>query len=59
MKVRDLYEFGPYRLDASARVLLRDGAVVPLTPKALEILAVLVKDPQGGRVAMLTGVNIS
>ncbi len=43
MQGRDLYEFGPYRLDASARVLLRDGAVVPLTPKALEILAVLVK----------------
>jgi len=43
MEVRDLYEFGPYRLDASARVLLREGAVVPLTPKALEILAVLVK----------------
>jgi TolB-like protein/Flp pilus assembly protein TadD len=39
-----LYEFGPFRLDASARVLLRDGAVVPLTPKALEILAVLVKN---------------
>jgi len=44
MQVRDLYEFGPYRLDASARVLLRDGAVVPLTPKTLEILAVLVKN---------------
>jgi DNA-binding winged helix-turn-helix (wHTH) protein len=44
MQVRDLYEFGPYRLDASARVLLRDGAVVPLTPKALEILAVLVRN---------------
>ena len=44
MQVRDLYEFGPYRLDASARVLLRDSAVVPLTPKALEILAVLVKN---------------
>jgi TolB-like protein/DNA-binding winged helix-turn-helix (wHTH) protein/Flp pilus assembly protein TadD len=44
MQVRDLYEFGPYRLDASARVLLRGGAVVPLTPKALEILAVLVRN---------------
>jgi DNA-binding winged helix-turn-helix (wHTH) protein len=31
-------------LDASARVLLRDGTVVPLTPKALEILAVLVRN---------------
>jgi TolB-like protein/DNA-binding winged helix-turn-helix (wHTH) protein/Flp pilus assembly protein TadD len=44
MQVKDLYEFGPYRLNASARVLLRDGTVVPLTPKAIDILAVLVKN---------------
>ena len=28
----DLYEFGPYRLDAQRRVLTREGGVVPLTP---------------------------
>ncbi len=44
MQVRDLYEFGPYQLNASTRVLLRAGAVVPLTPKALETLAVLVRN---------------
>jgi TolB-like protein/DNA-binding winged helix-turn-helix (wHTH) protein/Tfp pilus assembly protein PilF len=37
------YEFGPYRLDPGARVLMRDGATVPLTPKALETLRVLVE----------------
>ena len=36
-------DFGPYRLDRQARVLLRDGAIVPLTPKVLDTLAVLVE----------------
>ena len=37
-----LYEFGPFRLDASERVLSRDGKTVPLTPKAFETLLALV-----------------
>jgi TolB-like protein/DNA-binding winged helix-turn-helix (wHTH) protein/Flp pilus assembly protein TadD len=37
-----LYEFGPYRLDAQKRLLQRDGETIPVTPKALEILVVLV-----------------
>ena len=32
------YEFGPFRLDADKRLLLRDGEPVPLAPKALETL---------------------
>jgi hypothetical protein len=44
MQIKDLYEFGPYRLNASALVLLRAGEVVPLTPKALEILGVDIGD---------------
>jgi len=36
------YEFGPFRLDTTERVLLRDGTPVPLTPKAFELLHVLV-----------------
>ena len=36
------YEFGPYRLDLAQRVLTRAGEKVALTPKATEILAVLV-----------------
>ena len=35
---KHLYEFGPFRLDISERVLLRDGEVVPLTPKAVDLL---------------------
>lgn len=37
------YEFGPFRLDAAQRLLLRDGAVVPLTLKAFDLLLVLVE----------------
>jgi Tol biopolymer transport system component/DNA-binding winged helix-turn-helix (wHTH) protein len=37
-----LYEFGQFRLDTSERLLLRDGRPVPLTPKAFEMLVVLV-----------------
>src|SRR5687767_10552520 len=37
------YSFGPYRLDAAKRVLLRDGGMVPLPPKAVEVLLVLVE----------------
>lgn len=37
------YEFGPFRLDPAEHVLLREGQLVPLTPKALETLWVLVE----------------
>ena len=37
------YEFGPFRLDIAERLLLRDGEVVPLTPKAFDLLLVLVE----------------
>src|SRR5690349_21408015 len=40
---RTLYEFGPFRLDASARLLYRGERVVPLTPKVFETLLVLVE----------------
>ncbi len=39
----DLYEFGPFRLDTSARLLLRDGVVAPLRTKAFEVLLLLVR----------------
>src|ERR1700730_7990219 len=39
-----LYEFGPFRMDARERRLLRDGEVVPLTPKVFDILLVLVQN---------------
>ncbi len=37
------YHFGPYRLDVSQRVLLRDGKPVSLTLKAFDTLIALVK----------------
>ena len=38
------YEFGPFRLDAAEYVLLRDGQVIPLSPKVFETLLVLVEN---------------
>jgi DNA-binding winged helix-turn-helix (wHTH) protein len=38
------YEFGSFRLDAAEFVLLRDGQIVPLTPKVFETLLVLVEN---------------
>src|SRR5688572_17793673 len=37
------YVFGPFRLEASERRLLRDGVVVALTGKAFDALAILVE----------------
>ena len=37
------YSFGPYSLDPARRLLWRDGTLVPLTPKAAEVLSVLVE----------------
>jgi Tol biopolymer transport system component/DNA-binding winged helix-turn-helix (wHTH) protein len=36
------YEFGPFRLNVADRLLLRNGEVVPLTPKVFDLLLVLV-----------------
>src|SRR5438309_767412 len=45
---RHFYEFGPFRVDALKRRLLRGVEVVPLTPKAFDTLFVLVES--GGQV---------
>ncbi len=42
------YEFGPYRLDAAERLLLKAGKVVPLPPKVFDILLAFVQ--RSGRV---------
>jgi DNA-binding winged helix-turn-helix (wHTH) protein/Flp pilus assembly protein TadD len=44
-KLRHLYEFGAFRLDATERLLLREGEAVQLTPKAFELLLALVEQP--------------
>jgi eukaryotic-like serine/threonine-protein kinase len=45
-ETKPLYEFGPYRLDPGRKLLLRNGDLVALTSKALEILLVLVERSQ-------------
>ena len=46
MPVEDkhFYRFKSYRLDVEERQLLHDGDTVPLTPKAFDVLAVLVEN---------------
>jgi TolB-like protein/DNA-binding winged helix-turn-helix (wHTH) protein/tetratricopeptide (TPR) repeat protein len=41
---REIYEFGPFRLDATERLLWRDGQVVPLPPRIFDTLLALVVD---------------
>ena len=41
---KHFYEFGPFRLDPVKRRLMREGEVVPLTPKAFDTLFVLVQE---------------
>ncbi len=43
---RELYEFGPFRLDPVKRVLLRDNQPVPLQLKSFETLLVLVRNSE-------------
>lgn len=45
---RNVYEFGEFRLDAGDRLLFRRGELVPLAPKAIDTLLVLVE--RGGHV---------
>ena len=42
-KARQLYEFGPFRLDPEKELLLRDNESIPLAPKAFQVLLVLVR----------------
>ncbi len=41
---KNFYAFGPFRLDCEKRVLVREGVPVPLGPKAVETLVVLVEN---------------
>src|SRR5260370_27227119 len=42
-QVKHFYEFGPFLLEPEERQLLRQGEAVPLTPKAFDMLLVLVE----------------
>jgi DNA-binding winged helix-turn-helix (wHTH) protein len=37
------YEFGPFRLDTTERLLWREGEIMPLTPKAFDTLVALIE----------------
>src|SRR5882724_2438424 len=45
---KHFYEFGAYRIDARDHLLLRNGELVPLAPKAFDLLLVFVEN--SGRV---------
>ena len=40
---RECYEFGSFRMDPAKRLLLRENEPIPLTPKAFQLLLVLVR----------------
>ncbi len=42
-QIKRFYEFGPFRVDASERVLLREGQPVMLSPKLFDTLLALVE----------------
>jgi hypothetical protein len=41
--VKHLLEFGPFRLDPEQRLLLREQQSIPLSPKAFDLLLILVQ----------------
>src|SRR6266478_6166508 len=41
---KHIYEFGPFRVDSGERMLLRDGEVVSLAPKAFDTLLLLIRN---------------
>jgi len=43
-QAKQLYEFGPFRIDIAERQLMRDGNTVSLTPKAFDTLMVLIEN---------------
>lgn len=43
-QAKQLYEFGPFSIDSAERVLLKEGRMVPLTPKAFDLLIALVEN---------------
>jgi TolB-like protein/DNA-binding winged helix-turn-helix (wHTH) protein/Tfp pilus assembly protein PilF len=44
LEIKHFYEFGPFRLDPGERLLLRDGKAVSLTPKAFDLLQLLLEN---------------
>src|ERR1044071_1801179 len=47
-QLKQIYEFGPYRLDVAERLLRREGVIISLQPKVFDLLLALVE--RHGRV---------
>jgi len=43
-KTKELYAFGPFRVDPERETVLRGGESVPLTPKTFQVLLVLIRN---------------
>ena len=43
-RAKEVYEFGPFRVDPEKETVLREGEPVPLTPKTFQILLVLMRN---------------
>lgn len=43
-QIKQLYEFGPFLLDAGEKLLMREGRTVPLPPKVFDTLLALVEN---------------
>ena len=61
---RPVYEFGPFRLEPMEQRLYCSDRIVPLTPKALDLLTVFVEQPghlleEGRRSSRPSGKNPS
>jgi DNA-binding winged helix-turn-helix (wHTH) protein/TolB-like protein len=44
IKTKHFYEFGGFRIDRNDRLLLRGSDIIPLTPKAFDLLLILVEN---------------
>jgi eukaryotic-like serine/threonine-protein kinase len=45
---KELYEFGPFRVDVEREILLRSGEAVSLTPKTFQVLVILLRHGSTG-----------
>src|SRR5690349_7713402 len=51
-----VHNFGPYRLDSTRRLLMRGAEIIPLPPKTLELLLLLL-NANGGALSKTELMN--
>jgi hypothetical protein len=57
-KGRSVYEFGPFRLDSSERLLLRGSQPVQLAPKVFDTLSALLERAYEERSCWLSRLRV-